>query len=387
MVVGLKDREILLSEMEVAMLATVEGEEKRKVRIVGVEQIERTQVEGVVAGNRREEGVQEVVFLFIELGVVNAENFIEVGACPVHLCQVQVVNHDGEGELAKVVSVQLDLLDAFSEFPDLGFLGIVEQHVLRGRVVHADLARERALGVVKMAALGLNDPAHLAGIFLFPLGHHVIVGFHFKQAFEDEREALGGRLLERQNLDVVIVYPQMPAMAFQVRFREVVIEEGVVFELGEFELVGMEVERSFENTEGFVFVEHPDREEVADLEDEAAGFLNERCLGVDDMLPKNDGLPLGGELRPQICKGLPWILGELGERGFKLLGNLKPLVQHHIIDGQGKESVGLAAEVGDAVFDRSVHDRVGIELVGDGLVVALEEVLVDAIIFVEQLQG
>src|SRR5208283_4576263 len=149
----------------------------------------------------------------------------------------------------------------------------------------------------------------------------------------------------------------------------------------------MEVERSLQNVEGFLFVEHPNSEEVADLEDEAAGFLNERCLGVADMLPKNDGLPLGGEVRPEIGKGLPWILGELGERGSKLLGNLKSLVQHHIIDGQGKESVGLAAEVGDAVFDRSVHHRVGIELVGDGFVVALEEVLVDAIVFVEQLQG
>src|SRR5208283_5283354 len=111
-VVGLKDRQILLPEMEVARLATVKGEEKREIRIVGVEQVQGTQVEDVVGGNRREEGVQEVGFFFIELCIVDAENLIEVGACPVHLGQVQVVNHDGEGELAKVVSVQLDLLDA-----------------------------------------------------------------------------------------------------------------------------------------------------------------------------------------------------------------------------------------------------------------------------------
>src|SRR5271157_3575992 len=149
----------------------------------------------------------------------------------------------------------------------------------------------------------------------------------------------------------------------------------------------MEVERSLKNAEGFLFVENPNSEEVADLEDEAAGFLNERCLGVADVLTKNDSLPLRGEMRPEIGKGLPWILRELGERGSELLGNLKSLVQHHIIDGQGKESVGLAAEVRDAVFDRGVHYGVGVEPVGDCFVVAFEEVLIDTVVFVEQLQG
>src|SRR5208283_2471412 len=105
------------------------------------------------------------------------------------------------------------------------------------------------------------------------------------------------------------------------------------------------------------------------------------------MLPKNNSLLLGGEMRPEISKGLLWILGELGERGSELLGNLKSLVQHHVIDGQGKERVGLAAEVGDAVFDRSVHNGAGVEFVGDRFLVAFEEVLVDAVVFVEQLQG
>src|ERR1019366_4100684 len=113
-VVGLQDREILLAEMEVARLATVKGEEKREIRVVGVEHVERTQVEDVVAGNHCQKGVQKIVFFFIELGIVDAENFIEVCACLVHLGPVQVVNHDGEGKLAKVIPVQLDLLDAFA---------------------------------------------------------------------------------------------------------------------------------------------------------------------------------------------------------------------------------------------------------------------------------
>jgi len=55
-------------------------------------------------------------------GVVNAENFIEVGAGAIHLGYVEVVDHDGEGKLAKVVAVQLNLFDAFAEFPDLDSL-------------------------------------------------------------------------------------------------------------------------------------------------------------------------------------------------------------------------------------------------------------------------
>jgi hypothetical protein len=56
-VVGLKDREIFLPEMAISRLATVKGEEKREIRVVGVEQIQGTQVEDVVAGNRRKKGV------------------------------------------------------------------------------------------------------------------------------------------------------------------------------------------------------------------------------------------------------------------------------------------------------------------------------------------
>src|SRR5208282_1479613 len=94
-VVGLKDREILLPEMGIARLATVKGEEKREIRIVGVQQIQGTQVVSVVAGNRREKSIQQVVFFFIELGIVNAEHLIEVGGCSVDLGHVEVVNHDG----------------------------------------------------------------------------------------------------------------------------------------------------------------------------------------------------------------------------------------------------------------------------------------------------
>ena len=46
----------------------------------------------------------------------------------------------------------------------------------------------------------------------------------------------------------------------------------------------------------------------------------------------------------------------------------------------------LLAEIGDAILDRGIHDRIAVELVRDGFVVALEEVLVDAVVLIKQLQ-
>src|ERR1700756_4927036 len=125
-VVGLQDREILLPEMAVSRLATVKGEKKREIRVVGVEQVQGTQVVSVVAGNRSEEGVQQVVSFLVKLGIVNAEHFVELGARPVDLGEVEVVDHDRERKPAEVIPVQLDFLDTFTQFPDLGFFGIVE---------------------------------------------------------------------------------------------------------------------------------------------------------------------------------------------------------------------------------------------------------------------
>jgi hypothetical protein len=96
MVVGLQNREIFLTKMAIPRLATVKGEKEREIRVIRVEQIQGAQVEDVVARNRREKSVQEVIFFFVELGVMDAENFIEVGARPVYFSHVEVVNHDSQ---------------------------------------------------------------------------------------------------------------------------------------------------------------------------------------------------------------------------------------------------------------------------------------------------
>ncbi|MGB8985081.1 MAG: hypothetical protein WCC37_00470 [Candidatus Sulfotelmatobacter sp.] len=89
----------------------------------------------------------------------------------------------------------------------------------------------------------------------------------------------------------------------------------------------------------------------------------------------------------QVGKSLPRIFRKLGERTSEFVRRLKSLQQHHVIDGQRKQRVGLAREIGDAILDRGVHDGVGIELVRDRLVVLFEQVLVEAVAFVEQLES
>jgi hypothetical protein len=124
-VVRFKNCQIFLTEMPVPRLATVESEEKGIIRVIGIEEIQRTKVKSAIAGNRREKCVQEIVFLFVELGIVNTEDLIELGACPVHLRRVQVIDDDGEGKLPEIVPFELDLLDAFPEFANLGLFRIV----------------------------------------------------------------------------------------------------------------------------------------------------------------------------------------------------------------------------------------------------------------------
>src|SRR5258708_32008835 len=79
-------------------------------------------------------------------------------------------------------------------------------------------------------------------------------------------------------------------------------------------------------------------------------------------------------------------LAKPGERASDLFCSLDFLKEQHVVDRQGKERVGLGCEVGDAILDRSVHDRIGVEFVRNRLVVSFEHVLVDATVFVKELQ-
>ena len=152
----------------------MQREQKRIVGIVRVEQVERTEIEGVVAGDGGEKCVQEVVFFFIELGIVNTEDFVKIRARAIDFRQIQVVDDDGQREFAKIISVQLDLLDSFAEFADLRFLGIVDEDVLGvAASFEVDLAYERTLRVVEVPPSGLDRSGASCRVFLLPLGDNV----------------------------------------------------------------------------------------------------------------------------------------------------------------------------------------------------------------------
>src|SRR5713101_9345680 len=136
---------------------------------------------------------------------------------------------------------------------------------MRRRVVEVYLTNERVLRIVKVAALGLNHPSGFARIFFLPFGHNVVVSLDFEQALEDERKALRGRFFERQNPHVIVVNAEVPSVAFEMGFAEVVIEKGDGLEPGRFDLLRGKVESLLENAEGFLFIEQTDRQKIADL--------------------------------------------------------------------------------------------------------------------------
>jgi len=105
--------------MQVPRLATVKGKEKRVIGVIGIEKIEGAKVKVVIAWNSGKERVEKVVFLFVELGVVNTEDLVELSASAVHLRQIGVIDNDSERILAEIIALEFDLFDALPKFPDL----------------------------------------------------------------------------------------------------------------------------------------------------------------------------------------------------------------------------------------------------------------------------
>src|SRR5712692_8287372 len=62
------------------------------------------------------------------------------------------------------------------------------------------------------------------------------------------------------------------------------------------------------------------------------------------------------------------------------------LEQNYVVDGKRKKRVRFGRKESDSIFDGGIYDRIAIELVRDRFVVSLEEILVDAVVVVEQLQ-
>src|SRR5260370_299963 len=116
--------------MTVDLVPGVQGKEKGVVCVVRVEDEHGAEIEGVVAGNGGQIRVEQVVFLFVELGVVNVEGFVKIGACRFHFCQVVSVDHDGQGIVPKVVALDFQFLEGLAQIVNLRFLGLEEKYNL-----------------------------------------------------------------------------------------------------------------------------------------------------------------------------------------------------------------------------------------------------------------
>src|SRR5580700_5331827 len=138
-----ENRQVFATKLRVANIPGMQREEKREIGIVGIQKIEIAKIKGVVPGDRCEKRIQQVVAFVIELRIVNAKYFVKLSRGAFDGREVLVVEDDGQRKLPVIIAMQLDLLNPFPQFANLRFFRVVQQGVLRRRVIQIDLAEER----------------------------------------------------------------------------------------------------------------------------------------------------------------------------------------------------------------------------------------------------
>src|SRR5712692_4099404 len=91
-------------------------------------------------------------------------------------------------------------------------------------------------------------------------------------------------------------------------------------------------------------------------------------------------------MRPEFAERFGGTFLNFEERPSECASVPKALEQNYVVDRKRKKRVRFGGKESDAIFDGGIYDRIVIELVRDRFVVSLEEVLVDAVVVVEQLE-
>src|SRR6266446_304012 len=91
-------------------------------------------------------------------------------------------------------------------------------------------------------------------------------------------------------------------------------------------------------------------------------------------------------MRPEFTERFGGPFRNFEQRTSECASVPEALEQNYVVDGKRKKCVRFSRKESDAIFDDGIYDRIAIELVRDGFVVSLEEVLVDAVVVVEQLE-
>src|ERR1035438_3060095 len=126
----LKNGKVLRPEMSVSLFSRKDGEKKRQVCIVGIEQIELAEVLRVVAGNGGEVRIELVVGLDEEIAVRVGEYTGELADDLVSLALCSRIHNDGEREVPKRLPVTQDT-EAIAKVLDVGLFRFVYQYVAR----------------------------------------------------------------------------------------------------------------------------------------------------------------------------------------------------------------------------------------------------------------
>src|SRR5208283_886542 len=95
-VICLQHRQIFLFQMGIDLVPGMQSEKEGIVSIVRIKNEHRTQVERVVAGNGCKISVEQVVFFFVKLGILDTEGLVEVRRSVFRLGQFFVVDDYSE---------------------------------------------------------------------------------------------------------------------------------------------------------------------------------------------------------------------------------------------------------------------------------------------------
>src|SRR5712692_4771383 len=91
-------------------------------------------------------------------------------------------------------------------------------------------------------------------------------------------------------------------------------------------------------------------------------------------------------MRPEFIERFGGSLRNFEQGISECAGVTEALEQNYVVDGKREKRVRFGRKESDAIFDSGIYDSIAIELVRDRFVVSLEEVLVDAVVVVEQLE-
>src|SRR5205823_13389221 len=119
---------------------------------------------------------------------------------------------------------------------------------------------------------------------------------------------------------------------------------------------------------------------------EALDLLEQAYLALSDLPVEEGDLFSTREMRAEFTESFRGPFRNFKEGASECLCGAEALAQNYVVDRKRKKRFCFGRKESDTILDGGVNDGIAIELVRDTLVVPFEEVLVDAVVVVEQLE-